>query len=97
MKIYKATVSFGDGKPLETTIKARNGLDAQDVGLRSHPGARLIHITGVIAEEASQVPVRDLMYSHPLFGDPLPVVTRPWLPKRSTVNSTKRSNDTAFY
>jgi len=76
MKTYKAIVSFGDGKPFETTIEAKNGLDAQDVGFRSHPGARQIRIVGVISEDQPQVPIQELMYSHPLFGDPVPVQTK---------------------
>lgn len=76
MKTYKATVSFGDGKPVETTIKAKNGIEAQDVGFRSYPGARMIHITGVLSVDIPQVPLQDLMDSHPLFGDPLPVVRK---------------------
>jgi hypothetical protein len=72
MKTYKVIVSFGDGKPLETTIEAKNGLDAQDVGFRSHLGARQIRILGVISEDQPQVPVQELLYSHPLFGDPVP-------------------------
>jgi hypothetical protein len=76
MKTYKVIVSFGDGKPLETTIDAKNGLDAQDVGFRSHPGARQIRIVSVISESAPQVPLQQLLYSHPLFTDEVPVLTR---------------------
>lgn len=70
MKVYKAVVSFGDGKPLETTIEAKNGIEAQDAGFRTHPGARQIRIVGVISEDKPEVPVRQLLHSHPLFGDP---------------------------
>ena len=70
MKVYKAIVSFGDGKPLETTIEAKNGLEAQDARFRAHPGARQIRIVGVISEDKPEVPVRQLLHSHPLFGDP---------------------------
>jgi hypothetical protein len=69
MKTYKVIVAFGDGNPLETTIKAKNGIDAQDVGFRSHPGARQIRILSVVSEDLPQVPLRQLMYSHPLFTD----------------------------
>lgn len=67
MKTYNVIVSFGDGKPLETTIEAKNGIDAQDVGFRAHPGARQIRIVGVIAEELPPPPPE---VEHPLFSEP---------------------------
>ena len=76
MKTYKAIVSFGDGKPFESAIEAKTGPDAQDAGFRSYPGARQIRIIGVISEDEPQVPIHQLMYSHPLFGEPLPATTR---------------------
>lgn len=70
MKTYKAIVAFGDGNPLETTIKAKNGLEAQDVGFRTHPGARQIRIVGVIAEEKPELIIQQKVPVHPLFGAP---------------------------
>lgn len=70
MKTYKVVVAFGDGKPLETTIEAKNGLEAQDVGFRNHPGARQIRIVGVIAEEKPELPLQQEVPVHPLFGAP---------------------------
>jgi len=69
MKIYNAVISFGDGRPFGTTIKAKNGQDAQDAGFKAYPGARQVRIAGVVAEDRPQVPLRQLMYSHPLFTD----------------------------
>tara|TARA_R110002126_G_scaffold77082_2_gene192335 strand:- start:4101 stop:4478 length:378 start_codon:yes stop_codon:yes gene_type:complete len=50
MNTYKAVVSFGDGRPFETTIEAKNGQEAHDAGFRVHPGARMIRILGVLSE-----------------------------------------------
>jgi len=74
MKTYKIIVSFGDGKPLEATIDAKNGIDAQDVGFRTHPGARQIRIVGVIAEELPPPPpeVEHPLFSEPYFLEPTP-------------------------
>ena len=58
MKTYKAVVSFGDGKPVETTIEAKNGLEAQDAGFRAHPGARQVRIVGVISKDKPEVPLQ---------------------------------------
>jgi hypothetical protein len=69
MKIYNAVISFGDGRPFGTTIKAKNGQDAQDAGFKAYPGARQIRIVGVVAQDQQQVPLQQLMYSHPLFTD----------------------------
>jgi len=67
MKTYKVIVSFGDGKPFETTIAAKNGIAAQDVGFKSHPGARQIRVVGVLAEELPPPPPK---VEHPLFSEP---------------------------
>jgi hypothetical protein len=56
MKTYKAVVSFGDGRPFETTIEAKNGQDAHDAGFRAHPGARVIRILGVFSEHLPPTP-----------------------------------------
>ena len=69
MKTYNAVISFGDGRPFGTTIKAKNGQDAQDAGFKAYPGARQIRIVGVASEDQPGVPLQQLMYSHPLFTD----------------------------
>ena len=46
LKTYKAVVSFGDGKPKETFIMAKNGAEATDLLLLSHPGARQVYLHG---------------------------------------------------
>ena len=69
MKTFNAVISFGDGRPFGTTIKAKSGQDAQDAGFKAYPGARQIRIVGVVFEDQPKVPLQQLMYSHPLFTD----------------------------
>lgn len=82
VKTYKILVSYGDGKPVESTVDATNGLKAQDLALANHPGARSIRVLGVAAERTVkpkvQVPIQrpDLVVKqreediiHPLFTD----------------------------
>jgi hypothetical protein len=81
MKTYKAIVSFGDGKPFESTIEAQTGAIAHDMGFRLHPGARSIQIVGVLKEELPAP--RQLI--HPLFSDPVMepprrLLTTRWFP-----------------
>lgn len=81
-KTYKIIVSFGDGKPVESTIEARNGILAQDLALVAHPGARSIRVVGVVSERFEkpvvEIPIQrpDLVVHHqeeeklhPLFTD----------------------------
>jgi len=49
LKTYNILVSFGDGKPVESTIEARDGILAQDLALAKFPGARSIRIQGVVS------------------------------------------------
>lgn len=71
MKTYNIVVSFGDGRPKKTTIKAKNGLDAQDQGFKKYPGARSVSIVGS-ADKSSKVTVDQVQQMtaapHPLFG-----------------------------
>jgi len=83
IKTYKILVSYGDGKPVESTVEAQNGILAQDKALAANPGARSIRILGVISERAEppkprrQIPILrpDLVVKqkedpiHPLFTD----------------------------
>ena len=46
LKTYKAVVSFGDGKPKETFITAKQGAEASDLLLLTHPGARIVYVLG---------------------------------------------------
>jgi transcriptional regulator with PAS, ATPase and Fis domain len=81
-KTYKIIVSFGDGKPVESTIEARNGILAQDLALVAFPGARSIRVLGVVSERFEkpvveiQIQRPDLVVQpeeeeqmHPLFTD----------------------------
>ena len=45
-KIYSIRVSKGDGKPVDMTIRAKSGIQAQDEARRQNPGARLVYILG---------------------------------------------------
>lgn len=47
-KTYSILIQFGDGKPVASKIRAKDGVDAQDKALAAHPGARSIRITGVL-------------------------------------------------
>jgi hypothetical protein len=75
-KIYKLRICFGDGKPVETSITAKNGIAAQDQAIKSHPGARNIHVLSATEiekkeEVISRVSPRPVIEEkpHPLFSD----------------------------
>ncbi len=81
-KTYKIIISFGDGKPVESTIEARNGILAQDLALAAHPGARSIRVVGVVSERFEKpvvkiqpqrpnliVQPKEEEQLHPLFTD----------------------------
>lgn len=71
-KTYSILIQFGDGKPVASQIRARNGVDAQDKAMAINPGARSIRVTGVI-EVHQPSPVKVVRKappsSHPLFTD----------------------------
>lgn len=75
MNTYKAVVSFGDGRPFETTIEAKNGQEAHDAGFRVHPGARVIRILGVLSEHLPPTPK---------------IATNPIVEKKSVTASCRR-------
>lgn len=47
IKAYKLRVSYGDGKPIEATINAKNGQAAQDAAIKQFPGVRSVYVLGV--------------------------------------------------
>ena len=47
-KVYEVCVTFGDGRPLNTQVKAKNGVVACDLIRKEHPCARVIHILGLV-------------------------------------------------
>jgi len=47
-KTYSILIQFGDGKPVASKIRAKNGIDAQDKALALNPGAFSIRVTGVL-------------------------------------------------
>ena len=59
LKTYKAVVSFGDGKPKETFITAKNGAEATDLLLLSHPGARNVYLQGSAFNSVQTTAVND--------------------------------------
>lgn len=71
-KTYSILIQFGNGTPVTSQIRARNGIDAQDKAMAVNPGARSIRITGVI-EVHQPPPVKTVRRvsppSHPLFTD----------------------------
>ena len=71
-KTYSILIQFGDGKPVASQIRARNGVDAQDKAMAINPGARSIRVTGVV-EVHQPPPVKAVRKvpppSHPLFTD----------------------------
>lgn len=49
LKEYRVTISFGDGNPKTTTIKAKSGYDARVRVLDTFAGARQIHVLGLVS------------------------------------------------
>lgn len=72
-KTYSILVQFGDGKPVSSKIRAKNGIDAQDKALAANPGARSIRITGVLDIHPPKAPriakAKPKEPDHPLFTD----------------------------
>lgn len=70
-KTYSILIQFGDGNPVASSIRAKDGCDAQDKALALHPGARSIRITGVLKEHPAPrkwiAPKKPVV--HPLFTD----------------------------
>lgn len=74
-KTYSILIQFGDGKPVASKIRARNGVDAQDKALCLNPGARSVRVTGVLEVHLPPMPKlpkpkpRAQVKEHPLFTD----------------------------
>jgi hypothetical protein len=72
-KTYSILIQFGDGKPVASKIRAKDGVDAQDKALRLNPGARSIRITGVLGVHLPKMrPLpkpKPRAAVHPLFTD----------------------------
>lgn len=81
-KHYKFLISFGDGKPVEDVVAAKNGVAAQELTSRRYPNARNIHLLGSVsasAMEALEPKVKEeplpvwsapaAVKPHPLFTD----------------------------
>lgn len=72
-KTYSILIQFGDGKPVASKIRAKDGLDAQDKALAAHPGSRSIRVTGVLEIHPPKAPriakAKAKREEHPLFTD----------------------------
>ena len=76
-KTYSILIQFGDGKPVASKIRAKNGMDAQDKALVANPGARSIRVTGVLEIHPPKAPriakakfnPQPKPVEHPLFTD----------------------------
>lgn len=72
-KTYSILIQFGDGKPVASKIRAKDGPDAQDKALRLNPGARSIRVTGVLQVHLPKLkPLpkpKPRAAVHPLFTD----------------------------
>jgi len=73
VKTFKVRVCLGNGKPVETSIKAANGPEAMDKAKVEHPGALQVHVLGYAAPPkvvapANNIPleVRDCLRMHKL-------------------------------
>jgi hypothetical protein len=75
MKTFNAVISFGDGRPFETTIEAKNGQEAQDVGFKSHPGARVVRIVNVLSEQLPPPPPKPA--PHQFFQEQAVITSKP--------------------
>jgi DNA-binding transcriptional regulator YiaG len=80
IKIYNVRISYGNGNPIESTIEAKNGQQAQDLAMKLNPGARSVYVLGIDSvkeEPPPPIPVQrpDLVVAakedkvHPLFSD----------------------------
>jgi hypothetical protein len=80
IKVYSVRISFGNGAPVEATVEAKNGQQAQDLAMKKNPGARSVYVLGVESvkeEPPPPIPVQrpDLVVEppeekiHPLFTD----------------------------
>lgn len=59
-KTYKVRIAFGDGKPVDDVITAKNGIEANDLAMGKHPGARAVHVLGLAEDQLVDV--------HPFFS-----------------------------
>ena len=75
MKTFNAVISFGDGRPFETTIEAKNGQEAQDAGFRNYPGARIVRILSVLSEQLPPSPPKPA--PHPFFQEQAIITSKP--------------------
>jgi hypothetical protein len=69
-KTYSLLIQYGNGSPVASEIRAKNGVDAQDKALKQNPGARTVRVTGVVAVHLPPVkPLPPPPKQHPLFTD----------------------------
>ena len=72
-KTYSILIQYGDGNPVASKIRAKDGIDAQDKAIVAHPGARSIRVTGVLEVHLPKAPKlprpKAQVKEHPLFTD----------------------------
>lgn len=66
MNEYRVIVSFGDGNPKNTIIKAKSGYAAQEEAAKLNPAARSIHVLGFATQQKEQCNQNN--HSHLIFG-----------------------------
>jgi len=72
-KTYSILIQYGDGNPVASKIRAKDGIDAQDKAIAAYPGARSIRVTGVLEVHLPKLPKlpkpKAQVKQHPLFTD----------------------------
>jgi len=71
-KTYSILIQFGDGNPISSTIRAKDGCHAQDQALALYPGARSVRITGVVQTHYPPVLKKKAVVKRP---EPAPLFT----------------------
>ena len=80
-KTYSVLLQFGDGNPVTSKVRAKNGIEAQDKAFLTYPCARSVHITGVLEIHRPPIPVRKpaLPKEPSLFTDITPAEVRDYV------------------
>lgn len=58
-KSYRVCIAFGDGRPINTQIKAKSGAAACDLIKKQHPCAKAIHVLGLVDSSVEEeIPIQ---------------------------------------
>ncbi len=74
-KTFVLRISFGDGHPIDATISAKTGIEAQDLARAKYPTARNIHFIGRTTSYKRSVSVLTEQYALPIDEEDSPEVT----------------------